>query len=125
MSYPVPMTDTEARELRRKLDSIPRGRGRRIPLELRARATAWVAKRRECGDGWGELVDKLGVPASTLQRWTSGPSSRAVMLRRVEIAALAPAPAPAERTVTLVSPTGVRVEGVTISDVIEILRGLT
>jgi hypothetical protein len=26
MSYPVPMTDTEARELRRKLDSIPRGR---------------------------------------------------------------------------------------------------
>jgi hypothetical protein len=63
------------------------------------------------------LVDKLGVPASTLQRWTSGPSSRAVMLRRVEIAELAPP----ERTVTLVSPTGVRVEGVTIS---EILRGL-
>jgi len=42
------------------------------------------------------------------------------MLRRVEIAELARP----ERTVTLVSPTGVRVEGVTISDVIEILRGL-
>src|SRR6478672_8022071 len=41
------MTDPKLRELRRKLDSIPRGRGRRIPLELRARVTAWVAKRRE------------------------------------------------------------------------------
>ena len=77
-------------------------------------------KRRERGDGWRELVEKLGVPASTLQRWSSHSSGRAVMLRRVEIAEAAPT----ERMVTLVSPTGVRVEGVTISEVITILRGL-
>ena len=43
------------------------------------------------------------------------------MLRRVEIAAEAARP---DRTFTLVSPIGVRVEGVTISEVISILRGL-
>lgn len=41
------------------------------------------------------------------------------MLRRVEVAEAVSA----ERTVTLVSPTGIRVEGVTISEVITILRG--
>src|ERR1700761_1072741 len=98
------MTDSELRELRRRLDSIPRGRGRRIPVELRARATAWAAKRRALGAGWGEIVEKLGVPASTLHRWSSEPASGAVALRRVEIAE----PARAERTVTLVSPAGMR-----------------
>src|SRR5689334_13313177 len=98
MSYPVPMTDTELRELRRKLDSIPRGRGRRIPGELRAQVTAWVTKRRARGDGWRELVEKLGVSGATLQRWFSSPSPRAVAFRRVEVAQAA---AP-ERTVTLI-----------------------
>lgn len=39
------MTDPEFRELRRRLDSVPRGRGRRIPLELRPRVTAWVRRK--------------------------------------------------------------------------------
>jgi hypothetical protein len=43
------------------------------------------------------------------------------MLRRVELAEAAPV----ERTVTLVSPTGIRIEDVTITDVIAILRALT
>ncbi len=114
------MTDPELRELRRRLDSIPRGRGRRIPLELRAQVTAWVAKHRKRGDSWSELVRKTGVSMLTLQRWSSSSAHGTVMLRRVEVAEAAPA----ERTVTLVSPTGIRIEGVTIAEVIAILRGL-
>ena len=114
------MTDPELRELRRQLDAIPRGRGRRIPLELRARVTAWVAKRRERGDGWSELVRKTGVSMLTLQRWSTPPSNRPVKLRRVEVTE----PAQVERTIVLVSPTGLRLEGLTIADVIAILRGL-
>ena len=114
------MTDPELRELRRRLDSIPRGRGRRIPVELRTQVTAWVAKHRKRGDSWSELARKTGVSMLALQRWSLSPARRAVMLRRVEVAEAAPA----ERTVTLVSPTGIRIEGVTIADVIAILRGL-
>jgi hypothetical protein len=61
LSCPVPMTDPELRALRRRLDSIPRGRGRRIPVELRMQVTAWVAKHRKRGDSWSELVRKTGV----------------------------------------------------------------
>src|ERR1043165_2312182 len=114
------MTDPELRELRRQLDAIPRGRGRRIPLALRARVTAWVAKRRERGDGWSELVRKTGVSMLTLQRWSTPRSNRPVRLRRVEVAE----PAQVERTIVLVSPTGLRIEGLTTADVIAILRGL-
>lgn len=118
------MMDPELRELRRRLDSIPRGRGRRIPVELRTQVIAWVAKHRKRGDSWSELEEKTGVSLLTLQRWSSSPARRAVMLRRVEVVEAAPADAPAERTVTLVSPTGIRIEGVTIVEVIAILRGL-
>lgn len=114
------MTDPELRALRRKLDSIPRGRGRRIPVELRTQVMAWVAKQRKRGDSWSDLVRQTGVSLLTLQRWSSRPAPRAVMLRRVEVAEAAPA----ERTVTLVSPTGIRIEGITIAEAIAILRGL-
>lgn len=114
------MTDPELRELRRRLDSIPRGRGRRIPVELRTQVTAWVAKQRKRGDSWSELVRKIGVSMLSLQRWSAGPARGPVMLRRVEVAEAAPA----ERVFTLVSPTGIRIESVTIAEVIAILRGL-
>jgi hypothetical protein len=82
--------------------------------------TAWVAKHRKRGDRWSELVRKTGVSMVTQQRWSSRPARRAMMLRRVEVAEAVPV----ERTVTLVSPIGIRIEGVTIADVITILRGL-
>ena len=82
--------------------------------------TTWVAKHRKRGDSWSELARKTGVSMLALQRWSSRPANRAVMLRRVEVTEAAPA----ERTVTLVSPTGIRIEGVTIAEVIVILRGL-
>jgi hypothetical protein len=114
------MMDPELRELRRRLDSIPRGRGRRIPVELRAQVTAWVAKHRKRGDSWSELARKTGVSMLSLQRWSAGPARGPVMLRRVEVAESAPT----ERSFTLVSSTGMRIEGVTIAEVIAILRGL-
>lgn len=80
------MTDPELRELRRRLDSILRGRGRRIPLELRTQVTAWVAKHRKRGESWSELVRKTGISMLSLQRWSASPARRAVMLRRVEVA---------------------------------------
>ena len=115
------MKNRELRELRRWLDTIPRGRGHRIPRRLRERVTAWVALHRECGAWWSELAAQIGVPAKTLKRWSAPSSSRPIALRRVEVAEVAE---PA-RTITLVAPTGVRIEGVTVADAIAILRGLS
>lgn len=113
--------DRELRDLRHHLGAIPRGRGRRFPAALRERITAWMVARRTRGAGWSELARELGVPAGTLQRWVAPRPERAgqVALRPVAVT-----DEPARRTLTLMGPSGLRIEGVTIADVIAILRGL-
>lgn len=113
------MMDRELQALRRQLHTIPRGRGRRIPAALRERITVWATGQRARGAWWSELARHLGVSAPTLMRWAAARRGRSLSLRPVEILEAEPV-----RTVTLVSPSGMRVEGLTIADVITILRGL-
>ena len=113
--------DRELRDLRHHLGAIPRGRGRRFPAALRERILAWTVARRARGAGWSELARALGVPAATLQRWLTPRPERAaaVALRPVAVT-----DEPACRPLIVVAPSGLRIEGVTIADVIAILRGL-
>jgi hypothetical protein len=111
----------ELRELRRDLGAIPRGRGRRIPAALRARVITWTAARRTRGAGWRELARELGVPAGTLTRWLAPGPAQAPQVALRPVAVL---DAPARSPLTVVAPSGLRVEGVTLADVIAILRGL-
>ena len=125
MSLPMhergPLLDRELRDLRHHLGAIPRGRGRRIPAALRARVIAWTAARRRRGAGWHELARELGVPAGTLTRWLAPRPEHAPL---VALRPVAVSDAPVRPPLTLVAPSGLRIEGVTIADVIAILRGL-
>lgn len=112
----------ETRELRRRVARLKRGRsGFRFPTALRQRITRWVASERERGAWWCDLERAIGVPAETLKRWatTRLAATAGLAMRPVTIV-----DAPAAGTVTLVSPTGLRIEGVAIADAITILRGL-
>ncbi len=113
------MQDREAQELRRRVSRLKRGRpGFRFSAALRNEITAWVAKQRGRGEWWCDLSRAIGVPAETLKRWAApGPTSAAML--PVELI-----DAPPMGTVTLVSPTGLRIEGVAIVDAIAILKGL-
>src|SRR5947207_1416045 len=113
------MVDRELRVLQSEIAAVQRRRRRRYPAKLRARISAWVAKRRAAGAWWCDVVRPLGVPAATLKRWAEPTASGSVSLRPVDVV-----DAPASDTVTLVSPTGLRIEGVAIADAIAILRGL-
>jgi transposase-like protein len=117
----VAILDRELRDLRHRLGEIPRGRGRRVPAALRERIVAWIATRRAHGDEWRELARALGMPAQTLTRWAARDvgHERSVVLRPVAVIDEL-----ASRTVTVVAPSGLRVEGVTIADAIAILRSL-
>ena len=116
-----PLEDRELRELRHQLGAIPRGRGRRIPAALRARIIAWTAPRRARGAEWRALARALGVHAETLTHWLAAAPAPApaVPLRPVAVT-----DAPARAALTLVAPSGLRVEGATVADAIAILRGL-
>lgn len=114
------MQDRDARELRRRVARLKRDRrGFRFSPALRAEITAWAREQRERGTWWCDLSRAIGVPAETLKRWTASPAVAPTMVP-VEVI-----DAPPMGTVTLVSPTGLRVEGVSIADAIAILRGLT
>jgi transposase len=119
------MLDRELRALRRRLDKITRGRGRRYPVAVRERVQAWVGKRLAGGARWEELSRELDIAAATLQHWMTLHSAAEVALRPVDvIEAIASSTAPAARTLTIMAPSGLRVEGVTVADAIAILRGM-
>jgi transposase-like protein len=115
------MPDRELRDLRHRLAAVPRGRGRRFPAALRDRILAWTSERRARGDEWRELSRALDIPAQTLQRWATPRPERE---RSVALRPVAVSDEPLSRTVTVVSPSGLRIEGVTIADAITILQGL-
>ena len=113
------MQDCEARELRRRVARLTRDRpGFRFSPALRAEISAWVAAQRERGVWWCDLSCAIGISAATLKRWAT-PTVVTAAMRPVEVI-----DAPPIGTVTLVSPTGLRIEGVAIADAIAILQGL-
>ncbi len=66
------MQDREARELRRRVARLKRGRpGFRFSAPLRCRITAWVLMQRERGAWWCDLAREIGVSAETLRRWAA------------------------------------------------------
>lgn len=114
-----PMQDREAKDLRRRVARLKRDRrGFRFSSALRSEITTWVAKQRERREWWCELARAIGVPAETLER-SATPRRDAIAMLPVHVI-----DSPPPGTVTLVSPTGLWIEGVANSDAIAILQGL-
>src|SRR5437867_3747649 len=110
--------DRELRALARALEAFRRRGAARYPEKLRARITAWVIACRDRGDWWTEISEAIGLPTQTLVRWTES-GSAATEMKPVDVI-----DAPPIGTVTLIAPTGLRIEGVSIDAAIAILRGV-
>src|SRR5262245_44623801 len=108
----------EAAVLRRELDRIGTRRGRCMPRDLKQRTSVWLAKQRATGSTVAELASELGLAAGTVLRWSSEAPTRAIVPVRV-IADRAEPPA-----VAVISPSGFRIEGVTLVDAAWLLREL-
>lgn len=98
-------------ELIRSLGRVERGVGRRYPAEVQRQVVAWVSGERAVGRGWAALSDELGIPVSTLVRWTS-------RFRAVPVYVQSP---PSSATVSMVSPSGWRIEGVSLEQALALL----
>src|SRR5882672_8803152 len=101
--------DRELRVLCRALQTFKRRSTARYPAKLRVRIAAWVIARRDRDDWWTEISEALGIPTQTLVRWAEPIGSTAAELRPVEVI-----DAPPVGTVTLIAPSGIRIDGVSI-----------
>jgi transposase-like protein len=116
------MTGRHGSALRAALASHEAGRGKRYPAELKARITEFARARRGEGASWTQISADIGIAFETLRRWCtarepkSSPSHALVPVRVV--------PDDAERTVSVGSRGGFRIEGLTLHEAVAVLRAL-
>jgi hypothetical protein len=109
--------DKQAAILRRDLACVETGRGRRYPAELRARVVSWANGRRAAGASWEEIKRELGQRFDTVRRWClDGRETKALVPVHV-LATKAPS-----RALSVVSPSGFRIDGLTPSEAAALLR---
>jgi transposase-like protein len=114
--------DRELAELRRAVSDLgPKRPGRRIPAGLRARLMTTVHERRRGGAGVRELADALGLSVETLMRWSSarGASPTTTDERPLPVVVASPV-----ASLTLVTPGGFRLEGLSVAAAADLLARL-
>lgn len=95
-----------------------RARTTRVPDEVRRKIAPYVRAQRARGRSWEAIAREVGFSKSGLQRWTGkGPR-----LRRVRVVAHR---AVAPERVSLVSPQGYRIEGLSLEQALGALARLS
>jgi len=103
-------------EIMRALGKLEtRGKGRAYPVELREKIIEYVRERRAGGGDLKTIGSELGVAWRTLEHWTRAAKG---LFRRVEVQA------PPCSTFTVHGPHGVRVDGLDLDELTELLRRL-
>jgi hypothetical protein len=98
----------------------PRHRGARVPPALRVAIATYARDERAAGASCDAIAERLGVSAESIRRWSLSVPARDGGDALVPVHVVAEAAA----TVTVWSPTGYRVDGLSVSEVAELLRRL-
>ena len=113
------MDDTRE-ELRTALSKLGEmGRGKRYPRALLEKMLSYTVARRRQGATLLAVGGELGMNWKTLARWV-GERKAAPRFERVQVAA----PAAAPRTLVVHGPRGLRIEGLDVDGVAELVRRL-
>lgn len=112
----------DGKALRREIALIGRGRGKRYSAELKTRVVAWAELRRRQGASWPVLSAELGLGLDTVRRWceaSAKPTKRMQALVPVRVV-----PSRAARTLSVVSPGGFRIDGLSPEEAVALLRAI-
>jgi hypothetical protein len=114
------MTARQASSLRAALASHEPARGKRYEPLLKARIIEFARPRRDEGGSWVQIASELGLAFETLRRWcvAAEPSSSRAMVPVHVVAE------PGDHTVSVVSASGHRIEGLTLDEAVSALRAL-
>ncbi len=95
----------------------------RYTPDLRRRAVVIARRRHRAGVAVAVIARDLGLRPDALRLWLQAPRSRP-RLRRVAVTATPESSAPREGLSVLVTPQGVRVDGLDLATLVALLRGL-
>ena len=117
------MADREAEQLRRELGRVTSRQGPCFPREIKERASRWIAEQRAAGATVSEIADALGLASGTVLRWSAGSRIEGKSHRQL---------VPVEvvhdgftsRSLSVVSPAGFRIEGVSMAEAAALLKAL-
>lgn len=111
-------------ELRTALSKLGEmGRGKRYPRALLEKMLSYTVARRRQGATLLAVGGELGMNWKTLARWLG--ERKAARFERVEVSAPTPAvTAPMPLPIVVHGPRGLRIEGLDVSGVAELLRRL-
>lgn len=113
------MANDEITALRREVARHEKGRGKRYPADLKRRVVAYARRQRDAGATYDAVAEALGLALETVRRWCSISSdARASTLVPVEVVAEPSSP------VTIISPSGYRLEGLAPAEAVAVLRAL-
>lgn len=111
-------------EVRAALVRSKEGLGRPYPEHVRSTVLALAERQRRAGVGLGSFAAEVGVSATTLRKWRrdagGGPGAAPAVFCEVEVVA----PRPPASTLVIHGPSGLRIEGATITDLAELIRRL-
>ena len=106
-----------------------RGRTSRIPAPVREAVLAWVESARLEARPWDEVSQAVGLSTTILQRWQREATNRLTADRPAAMLPVVLREAPRERAdqgcVTLVTPSGLRVEGLAVCQAAELIARLS
>jgi transposase len=119
-------SNSTAIELRAALAAAERtGAGRPYPEALRRAAVAYLHRRRQQGACLDEVQAELGVSGMSLSRWSRRCSQGITPFRPIEVLEAQPEPPMPVRAIVVHGPRGVRIEGLTVPEVAELLERLS
>ncbi len=112
-----------ARQIRELITETTTGSVRpRVPREVRDEVFRYAVLRRKAGAAWARIARETGLNVRKLQRWNTRArrTSSVPVLRPVEVLPV-PEPEPSDG-LTLIAPSGVRIEGLAVEQAAHLPR---
>jgi transposase-like protein len=92
--------------------------------ELRRRIMSYVRDGRNRGDSWTQIIEQLGVPESTVQRWRAAEEPVSIVPVRTVAPVVDVVAAASATRLSIMSPGGWRIVDLTVSEAAQLLREL-
>lgn len=117
--------DREAARIRELVRAAgPRGRGMRLPEDVRRELIALARRRRSDGVGVDSIAAATGVSSESIRRWTQGFESRSLSRELVAVDVRDDVRLPTLGSVSVCSPSGFRIDGLTLEQAVAALGRL-